>query len=487
MEPIILVDFGSTYTKLTLVCREKEDIIATAKAYTTVEVDIMQGYFVALNQLKTVLKEKNIMWPSCITYKVCSSAAGGLKMSVSGLVQELTVEAAKLACLGSGAKILSVYSNKLTQTSMTKLVLEGPDIIMLSGGTNGGNADCILHNAGLLAEVNVGESIPVVVAGNNQVEEDIGQLLTEANIEHVLVENVMPQLNKINIEPARDSIRQLFMERIIDAKGLSEARSKLDREVIPTPLAVLRAAELLSNGTSQISGWGDLLIVDIGGATTDVHSICDGEPTSPNVVRTGLVEPQVKRTVEGDLGMRVSALSLYEAVGNVRLNEALVTLRQDLRQDALVTETPINNDFEKVCQFRTKYTDYVCKDTTEQEVDEVMASCAVDLAVERHAGRIESVYSPMGMVFYQRGKDLSKVKHIIGTGGVLVHSENANEILQNALWSASSQEVLKPKASQMHIDKSYILSSAGLLAEDYPDLAMKIMNKYILNTRERRL
>jgi len=481
VEPIVLVDFGSTYTKLTLVCKTQGDIIATAKAYTTVDSDIMTGYFRAFDALKINPKMKEVEWPDPITYKVCSSAAGGLKMSVSGLVQELTVEAAKLACLGSGAKILSVYSNKLTHKSMSKLVEEKPDIIMLSGGTNGGNVDCIMHNASLLAQMKT--KIPVVVAGNNQVEDEIGQLLIEADIEHVLVENVMPQLNEINIEPARDSIRTLFMERIIDAKGLSQAREKLNREVIPTPLAVLRAAELLSTGTSKTPGWGQVLIVDIGGATTDVHSICHGHPTSSNVVRTGLIEPRVKRTVEGDLGMRVSALSLYEAVGESRLSE----VKESLDKQKKIVLSPLNrhepnrvNDFKADCMFRVKHTDYICKEDHEKDIDDVMASCAVELAVERHAGRIESVYSPMGMIFYQKGKDLSKVEHIIGTGGILVHSGNAKEILSYALWSEASQEILKPKAPQMYIDRSYILSCAGLLARDYPELSMKIMNKYIV-------
>ena len=97
----------------------------------------------------------------------------------------------------------------------------------------------------------------------------------------------MPEFNKLNIEPARLKIKELFISRIIEAKGLSRIQKMCKTDIIPTPLAVLNGCELLSKGTKSIDGIGDLLAVDIGGATTDIYSIADGKPTIENVIIKG--------------------------------------------------------------------------------------------------------------------------------------------------------------------------------------------------------
>ena len=107
----------------------------------------------------------------------------------------------------------------------------------------------------------------------------------------------MPVLNKLNVEPAREAIRQVFMEKIVEAKGMKKAEEFTTGILMPTPAAVLKAAEVLSKGTDLEDGIGDLIIIDIGGATTDVHSIAKGEPTKPGVILKGLEEPVSKRTV----------------------------------------------------------------------------------------------------------------------------------------------------------------------------------------------
>ncbi len=467
MDHIMLVDFGSTYTKLTLVSKSLEDVVYTACSHTTVRQGVMKGFRRAEKKLYVDMKRLGMEIPQSVEYMVCSSAAGGLKMVASGLVRELTAEAAKLACLGSGAKVIQVFSNKMTPRSFSEVFKKEPDMILLSGGTDGGNLECILHNTDIIAAS--GHKVPVIVAGNNQAELEIEERFRAASVPHVITDNVMPHFNRISIEPARNAIRKLFMERIIDAKGLGDVRQLLSAEVIPTPLAVLNAAYLLSKGTRTIKGWGDLVIVDIGGATTDVHSICDGKPSKPYVVQMGLEEPMVKRTVEGDLGMRVSAESLLEAVGHQRLAAVSGFDEKTISQN---------------CETRTGNTAYMPKNEAEVKFDKSMACCAVELAVERHAGKIETVFSPMGTLYYQRGKDLSGVKHIIGTGGVLVHSAHSKEILTYAIREEGEGQCLKPLASNLHLDASYILSCAGLLAKSYPELAMKIMVKHIIQVSE---
>ena len=126
----------------------------------------------------------------------------------------------------------------------------------------------------------------------------------------------MPQVNVLNADPSRREIRRIFMERITHAKGLDEVGEKIGPVLTPTPDAVLQAAKLLSLGTENRPGMGDLLLVDIGGATTDIHSVGDGKPKQPKITIDGkeselriegLQEPLDKRTVEGDVGQEALA------------------------------------------------------------------------------------------------------------------------------------------------------------------------------------
>ena len=460
MDSILLIDFGSTYTKLTAVDMENETILATAKALTTVESDIMIGFNNAYKELMGKLEGKEVNF---IDKLACSSAAGGLKMVAIGLVPELTAEAAKRAALGAGARILGVYSYELTRSDMREIKSRKPDIILLAGGTDGGNRDCILHNARLIAE-NI-KDVPVVVAGNKNARDEIEDLFTEQNIYFKSTENVMPRLNALNVEPAREVIREIFMAKIVEAKGMKDAENYISGILMPTPAAVLKAARILADGTDLEEGIGDLIVIDIGGATTDVHSIADGEPTKPGVTLRGLQEPYAKRTVEGDLGMRVSAESLWEAAGTKRIKK-------------YIPDTPFN--VEERCRYLQKNVNVLPSSKEEEEFDEAMGMVAVEIGMERHVGQLESVYTPMGIVYSQVGKDLLNTRYLIGTGGILVHSAHPRKILGAGTFDSEAPSFLKPEKPDILIDRTYILSAMGLLAEKYPDKAVRIMKKYIV-------
>lgn len=461
MDAILLIDFGSTYTKLTAVDLENEEIIATAKDLTTVNTDIMIGFNKAYKELSEKMKGIEVNF---IDKLACSSAAGGLKMISIGLVPELTAEAAKRAALGAGARILGVYTYELSKSEIEEIKEKSPDIILLAGGTDGGNKDCIIHNAKLVAEYI--KDTPVVVAGNKNAREEIEDIFNKSGIYYKSTENVMPRLNVINVEPAREVIRSIFMAKIVEAKGMKKAEDFISGILMPTPAAVLKAARVLADGTDLEEGIGDLIIVDIGGATTDVHSISNGDPTKPGVTLRGLQEPYAKRTVEGDLGMRVSAVSLWESAGT-----------RKIKKYAPQTEYNI----EERCRYLQSSVNIIPKTKEEIEFDEAMGMVAVELAMERHVGFIESVYTPMGVVYSQVGKDLLDTKYLIGTGGILVHSNNPDRILGAGLFNMENPNYLKPEKPEILIDKSYILSSMGLLAEKYPDKAIRIMKKYIVN------
>jgi uncharacterized protein (TIGR01319 family) len=462
VDAYLLVDFGSTYTKLTVVDIEKEEIIATAKDITTIEDNIMIGFDKAYTKIENIIKEKNVNF---ISKLACSSAAGGLKMIAIGLVPDLTAEAAKRAALGAGARVLKVYSYELTLTEIEEIKNSDLDIILLAGGTDGGNKECIIHNAKMLAENEV--KLPIVVAGNKVASDQIREIFTKAKMYFTITSNVMPQLSKLNVEPAREEIRKVFMEKIIDAKGLSNAEDLVKGILMPTPAAVLKAARILSEGSDEESGLGDLIVIDIGGATTDVHSIAEGEPTKAGVTVRGLEEPFAKRTVEGDLGMRYSAVSLREAAGSRKLRNYLGDSKREI-------------DIDANCKYRIEHIKMVPMTKLEIEFDEAMAKVATELSMERHVGTIESTYTPMGSMYTQIGKDLMEVKYIIGTGGVLIHSDKPQDILKAGAFSAESPMYLKPRHAAYLLDKTYILSAMGLLSQDYPDKAVRIMKKYLV-------
>lgn len=461
MNAYLLIDFGSTFTKLTVVDIDNEVILATAKARTTVEVDIMVGYENALTKLNKSLGGVKVNY---LKKLACSSAAGGLKMIAIGLVPELTAEAAKRAALGAGARVLKVLDHEVTRRDISEMEKIQPDMILLAGGTDGGNKECIIDNAKVLAEYEI--KIPVVVAGNKAAIDAVEDVFKENNIFYRETENVMPRLNVLNVEPAREKIREIFMERIIEAKGMHVAQDMIGGILMPTPAAVLKAAELLSKGTDLIDGMGDLVVVDIGGATTDVHSIAYGEPSKPGVTVNGLEEPFAKRTVEGDLGMRYSAFSLWEASGTRKIQKHMQDKELNIQEE---------------CRTLSVQVDRLPETQKELAFDEALAKVAVEMSLDRHAGMIKTMYTPMGVVFSQTGKDLTQVNCLIGTGGVLVESKDSAAILKAGLFDEENPVILKPQKPKVMLDQQYILSAMGLLAQDYPDKALRIMKNNILD------
>ncbi len=454
MKPVLLIDFGSTYTKLTAVDVDAPCVLGTAQSYTTVQTDINDG----LRRGLELLEEKTGRLTFGETY-ACSSAAGGLRMVTSGLVPELTSEAAKLASLGAGAKVVGLYSFQLTEDDLEEIRALKPDIFLLVGGTDGGNTANILHNAEMLSRLQ--PDFPVVIAGNRTAARPCQQLL--AGWQTYICPNVMPKFGTLNIEPTQKKIREIFLERIIHAKGLSKASQLLSDIMMPTPSAVLAAMELLSEGCEGESGIGDLVAVDVGGATTDVYSVADGMPEGANTVYKGLMEPFSKRTVEGDIGMRYSVKGILEAAGVQRVAK-LAGLRPS-RAEELVA-------------WLREHTDSVPDGNTELEnLDHALASMAVETAVARHAGIMEETYTMMGLTFVQTGKDLRHVRQIVVTGGSLIHTEKTAEIAKHALYSPAQPMSLRPKAADIWVDRTYILAAMGLLSHHYPQAALRIMKK----------
>ena len=454
----LTADFGSTYTKLTAIDATKAEIIGTSAAFTTIDTDVMEGYNFALQRLEEEIGEFKYDQLLC-----CSSAAGGLKMVALGLVPELTAKAARMAASSAGAKVVKTYAFEISKAEQNEICAIDPDLVLLCGGTDGGNKEVIISNARKLCEID--RNFSTIVAGNKSASDEVEKVFSESGKDFVITENVMPEFNKLNIEPAKQKIKELFISKIIDAKGLNKVQSMTNSEIIPTPLAVLNGCELLSKGTDTTEGIGDLLAVDIGGATTDVYSISAGTPTFENVMIKGLPEPYNKRTVEGDLGMRYSLTPLAD--------------QTDL--NALSSEIGVDVDnilewIETCKKFPNTLAD---KNSDNQKIEEGLAKSALKIAVERHTGKVESTFTPFGEMYIVTGKDLSEVGSVVGIGGVLVNAANADDVLEGAKADNQNLMSLKPKQPKYLLDKKYIFGSMGLLSAIDAELALTIMKKEI--------
>lgn len=463
----LLFDIGSTFTKVAAVDCDAAKLLGRSAAPTTISSDVNEGLKQAITQLE---QQTGVIADQADLKLACSSAAGGLKMVAVGLVPELTAQAAQWAALGAGAKVLQTFAFKLSNQEIAKINELDIDIILLTGGTDGGNSDTILHNARMLACSLL--DVPIVIAGNKVVQDEVHEVLQAAGKDVRITDNVMPQLEKLDIEPARQTIRAVFLERIIKAKGLDTTQRFVDSVVMPTPSAVMDAAQLLAEGDEKNKGWGELVVIDVGGATTDVHSMATGDPTSSGVALKGLVEPWKKRTVEGDLGMRYSAASLFAAVGE----PCLLRIGRELNPNLPFSSGDLDHFIISLGEEPTK----IC--TSEQELffETIIGRAAVGAAMNRHAGRLEQAFTPHGEVFLQRGKDLTRVNKIIGTGGILVHHQFPQVMLAGAIRLPEEKTVLTPLTGKFFLDKEYIISTAGLLAKEMPKTAFNLLRRYLI-------
>ncbi len=469
----ILIDFGSTFTKLVAVDLERAELIGRSQAPSTVGSDVREGLLQALALLHErhgVFEQSpgNLSVLAGKTVLASSSAAGGLRIVVVGNVPGLTVEAANQAALGAGAKIVGSTAFKLSESQIHGIEELRSDMILLTGGVDGGDTATILHNARVLAESRL--AIPIVIAGNRAVASEAAEILRRGKKEALPVDNVMPKAGILAVESARAAIRKLFMERITHAKGLDEVKEFV-AVVLPTPMAVLEGIRLGADGTADEAGWGDMLLVDVGGATTDVHSIGFGHPAGENVIKRGLDESYAKRTVEGDLGIRFNAGTILHRAG-------LEKLAGDMKKD--FPGISVSNDS------LYAYIDHISQQTASVPAekwhlaaDAVLARAAVDLAVARHVGRRERIVAREGEAWVHSGRDLRDTRVLVGTGGVFIHNPFASYILTAGEPNDARVQTLRPRNPRMFLDRSYLLYAVGLLAQDYAGAALRLFKNYL--------
>lgn len=390
---IVSIDIGSTWTKgAAFLLGPGNDLrrLRRSSCPTTVQ-DLSIGFESVLNDLVGPDED----------YELCysSSAKGGLAVAAVGLVPELTAEMAKVTACSSGARLTQSFAYELSAEDIASLKKSAPDIILLSGGSDGGNTAYPSRNAERIAEADIACS--VVYAGNRNAREYVATVLRARDV--VCTENLLPTLDTPNPEPARAAIREIFLKKITSGKGLDRIIDRTGCEPSPTPYALYEFCRSLAVHAPEL---GEFVLIDMGGATTDVYSYHEELPV-PGVVRRGLPEPTIKRTVEGDLGMRVSAASAYEAAGQIGpLPEADAAALLAYVQKLILSP------------------EHLAVTSQERRLDAVLAGANITTSLMRHAGRAHEVATADGIVTVQTGRDLTSVKTIVGTGGYLSHSSD---------------------------------------------------------------
>ncbi|QEK12090.1 DNA mismatch repair protein MutL [Crassaminicella thermophila] len=443
---ILVAEIGSTTTVINAFSNINTDnpkFLGQGQAPTTVlEGDVNVGLQGAIEDLKRNLGITTLSYKEMLA---TSSAAGGLKMTVHGLVYDMTARAAKEAALGAGAIIHKVTGGKLRRTDIKKIKEIKPNLLLLAGGVDYGERDTALHNAELIA--NAGIDTPIIYAGNIENQEEIREIFKDKSNKLYVVDNVYPKIDQLNIEPTRKVIQQAFEEHIIHAPGMSRVRQLVTGPIIPTPGAVMEASKVLKEAI------GDLITLDVGGATTDLHSVTEGSEEINRILISP--EPIAKRTVEGDLGVYVNVKNIVERIGKDKLEEEMGCDVDELLQDHKpIPDTPRLKRFVEIL-------------TTE----------AVLTAVCRHAGKLRNLFGPTGKKIFAEGKDLTNVKWIIGTGGALTRLPNRIEILKKIAIQNKGDYLLPNKEAKILIDNHYIMASLGVLSKKYPETALYLMKQ----------
>ena len=443
MDGFVCVDVGSTFTKAALVDGETGELLATATHRTTIpdhdgNGDVLDG----IDACRAALERRH---PTAADAEVlaCSSAGGGLRIAVVGNEELVTAEAGRRVALSSGGKVVAVLSRDSDDAAFGDLAdLTRPDVVLLTGGTDGGDEDGILEGARRLGSS--GWQGPVVIAGNASAREAVAAVLAGWPV--VVTDNVVPRIGVLAPEPARRAIREMFLEHVIGGKGLSSRADFTAMVQGATPDLVLTGVEVLAAGSGN-----DVVVVDIGGATTDVHSVVRLDPEDAGLPREVVATTPVTRTVEGDLGMRWSAMTTWEAGYDAGL------LDEDLRPAAVR---------------RSADPSLLPATDAERHEDELIASAAALLALRRHAGRSRVAVGPDGRVVERTGKDLREVTLLVGSGGVLRHAAAwTAERLLEGLTGTSPDGWQLPEHARVVVDHDYVLAAVGLLSERRPRAA----------------
>jgi len=445
----VTIDIGSTWTKGALVDLDgPSPRLLARESVPTTQHDLAEGF----TRVRAALERSSGGAPRAegATVRFSSSAKGGLAIAAVGLVPDLTLSVARMAAASAGGKVTAGFSYRLASDHVAAIVASRPDIVLLCGGTDGGNESHVLHNARALAASPL--DCAFLYAGNASIRDEVRRILGAKDL--TVTDNLMPEVGRLDLEPARAHIRELFLARIVEGRGLAHVRAETGGDPKPTPLAVYELVEALARG---IPGWDDLCLLDMGGATTDVYSCTESFAGGEGRVLRGIREPRLTRTVEGDLGMRVSAAAAAQSG-----REAVETLigTPHAAFDAWIDRVSVRPEL-------------LAATSEERAFDDALALACLSIAFARHAGTEEETWTPQGKVLVQRGKDLAAVGRVVASGGFLARLERA-DLVHRALAEASrlrgpnGERPLLPARPEVLVDREHLVPLAANLAADHP-------------------
>ena len=470
---IVATDCGSTTTKAILIERGETGyrLLGRGEAPTTVEApfdDVTVGVRNAVGELEELtgrrfLGEDRVSTPSrnglgADLYLSTSSAGGGLQMLVTGVVKTMTAESAQRAALGAGAIVIDVIAvddGRADHERIARIRAIRPDMILMSGGTEGGTVQHLLDTAELLVAADPrprlgrGFKLPVIYAGNSAAREGVRQVLGDG-LELLVVDNLRPQLERENLAPSREAIHRLFLEHVMaQAPGYDKLLTWTSAPVMSTPRAVGEMVQL----AAQQEG-ADVLAVDIGGATTDVFSVFGD---------------QFNRTVSANLGLSYSVCNVLAEAGAAGIRRWLplpmaeADLRNRLRNKMIRPTT-------------------IPQSTGDLLLEQAVAREALRLALAHHgalASGLKGVQQARTIadLFSQTagGETLVNMMElglIIGSGGVLSHAPRRS---QAALMMI---DAFQPEGiTRLAVDSIFMMPQLGVLASVLPEAAGEVFRR----------
>ena len=462
---IIATDCGSTTTKAILIEKVDNTYRQTfrGEAPTTVEApfeDVTRGVLNAIAEIeelsgRTILEGEHIITPNrgsqgdpntgVDIYISTSSAGGGLQMMVAGAVQSMTGESAQRCALGAGAIVMDVLASndgRLPHEKIERIRSLRPDMILLSGGTDGGTVTHVVEMAEYIAaaaprpRLGMSYSIPLIYAGNRNVQAQVKEILEERT-SLVITENLRPTLERENLAPARNKIHDLFLEHVMaQAPGYKKLIDWTGAPIVPTPAAVGHIMETIAKRENL-----NLIGVDIGGATTDVFSVFQGK---------------FNRTVSANLGMSYSVSNVMAEAGleNVMRWVPFTLDEQTLRnriKNKMIRPTTIPQTLDEL------------------QIEQGIGREALRLALAHHktlATELKGVQQSRTIsdIFEQQGsgKSLVDMMHldlIVGSGGLLSHAPRR---IQSMLMMVDAYEPLG--ITMLSVDSIFMMPHLGVLA-----------------------
>ncbi len=454
---ILVAEIGSTTTLVNAfnnIGSADPVFLGQGSASTSIkEGDVRIGLDAAIKNLKIQLSDHpvEITWNS---FFATSSAAGGLRMTVHGLVYDMTVKAAKEAALGAGANIHQITAGKMRQSDIDRMISIKPNIIMIAGGVDYGERDTALINAEAICNAVdlTSFKIPVIYAGNIENQDEIKRIFSNYKGKLLIVDNVYPRIDNLQITPARNIIQEVFEKHIIHAPGMEHIRDMVDGPIVPTPGGVMLAAEILKEAI------GDLIVIDVGGATTDIHSVTSGSDEISRILISP--EPYAKRTVEGDLGIYINRMNILKL---------MLQNKKRISQGSEISNSKFIKSVEKLGPL--PITD------KEKELAHDLTQMAAATALERHAGTLRDLYGQKGKTKIAEGRDLTAVKYCIGTGGALTRLNRGKEIMKEMMESSQLKKLYPGDGIKFLIDRNYTMASLGVLSKQFPKAAVNLLKQ----------